>query len=305
MFAEVVEPGAGVFGNQEDYQQRRVVSCYPACFHLAFFLTDLSSGGYAGWMVQYPLSQEMGLSISYPPDDYLPMDEDTDRLFVRSLSFDNLSSVETLESPPAFLDSLSSQRLIIKESFNFKKSQDDPFHVETTVSMMTPKFGKGSCTHKRTILPRYGPMENLPPDSPVVGMISPKHQAAALRVQKIYKSFRTRRQLADCAVLVEQRWWKLLDFALLKRSSVSFFEVEKPESALSRWSRARTKAAKLSPSEGEEGEWLRLRSSHIQLELTEPGKPEKEDSAAMADDNVTATTAVPATSPATSEFQMA
>lgn len=39
--------------------------------------------------------------------------------------------------------------------------------------------------------------------------------------------------------------WKLLDFALLKRSSVSFFEVEKPESALSRWSRARTKAAKV------------------------------------------------------------
>jgi hypothetical protein len=39
--------------------------------------------------------------------------------------------------------------------------------------------------------------------------------------------------------------WKLLDFALLKRSSVSFYEVHKPETALSRWSRARTKAAKV------------------------------------------------------------
>ena len=29
---------------------------------------------------------------------------------------------------------------------------------------------------------------------------------AALRLQKVYKSFRTRRQLADCAVLAEQRW---------------------------------------------------------------------------------------------------
>ena len=28
----------------------------------------------------------------------------------------------------------------------------------------------------------------------------------ALRLQKVYKSFRTRRQLADCAVLVEQSW---------------------------------------------------------------------------------------------------
>lgn len=39
--------------------------------------------------------------------------------------------------------------------------------------------------------------------------------------------------------------WKLLDFAELKRSSISFFEIEKHESAISRWSRARTRAAKV------------------------------------------------------------
>ncbi|KAI4969368.1 hypothetical protein ZWY2020_000282 [Hordeum vulgare] len=60
---------------------------------------------------------------------------------------------------------------------------------------------------------------------------SPRHEAAALRLQKVYKSFRTRRQLADCAVLVEQSWWKLLDFALLNRSSVSFFDIEKQVTA--------------------------------------------------------------------------
>uniref|UniRef100_J3LKC8 Uncharacterized protein n=1 Tax=Oryza brachyantha TaxID=4533 RepID=J3LKC8_ORYBR len=211
----------------------------------------------------------MGLSISYPPDDYLPMDEDTDRLFVRSLSFDNLSNLETLESPPALLDSLSSQRLIIKESFNFKKTEGDPFHVESKISMRSPKPGNESCTHKRIVLPRYGPMENLPPASPVVGMVSPKHQAAAVRVQKIYKSFRTRRQLADCAVLVEQRWWKLLDFALLKRSSVSFFEVEKPESALSRWSRARTRAAKLGKGLSKDEKAQKLALQHW-LEAIDP-----------------------------------
>lgn len=32
-----------------------------------------------------------------------------------------------------------------------------------------------------------------------------RHEAA-LRLQKTYKSFRTRRQLADCAVIAEQRW---------------------------------------------------------------------------------------------------
>ncbi|KAG2565774.1 hypothetical protein PVAP13_7NG140300 [Panicum virgatum] len=74
---------------------------------------------------------------------------------------------------------------------------------------------------------------------------APKHEAAALRLQKVYKSFRTRRQLADCAVLVEQSWWKLLDFALLKRSSVSFFDIEKQETAMSKWSRTRTRDAKV------------------------------------------------------------
>ncbi|KAK4797481.1 hypothetical protein SAY86_029807 [Trapa natans] len=78
----------------------------------------------------------------------------------------------------------------------------------------------------------HGPSEDISrnsysPLSPM--MASPKYQAAALKLQKVYKSFRTRRVLADCAVLVEQRWWKLLDFAELKRSSISFFDIERPE----------------------------------------------------------------------------
>jgi len=39
--------------------------------------------------------------------------------------------------------------------------------------------------------------------------------------------------------------WKALDFAALERSSVSFFNDEKPETAVSRWARARTRAAKV------------------------------------------------------------
>ncbi|KAK9066175.1 hypothetical protein SSX86_013496 [Deinandra increscens subsp. villosa] len=69
--------------------------------------------------------------------------------------------------------------------------------------------------------------------------------AAALTIQKYYKSYRTRRNLADCAVVIEELWWKALDFAALKRSSVSFFCKDKPESAVSRWGRARTRVAKV------------------------------------------------------------
>ncbi|XLT05751.1 hypothetical protein HN51_044500 [Arachis hypogaea] len=68
--------------------------------------------------------------------------------------------------------------------------------------------------------------------------------AVATKLQKVNKSYRTRRNLADCAVVVEELWWKALDFAALKRSSILFFDVEKQESAVSRWARARTRAAK-------------------------------------------------------------
>ncbi|KAK4481677.1 hypothetical protein RD792_012584 [Penstemon davidsonii] len=92
---------------------------------------------------------------------------------------------------------------------------------------------------------------------------------AAVKLQKTYKSFRTRRQLADCAVLVEQRWWKLLDFAELKHSSISFFDVERPETALTRWSRARTKAAKVGKGLSKDDKARKLALQHW-LEAIDP-----------------------------------
>lgn len=69
--------------------------------------------------------------------------------------------------------------------------------------------------------------------------------AAATKVQKVYKSYRTRRNLADCAVIAEELWWKVLDYAALNRSSVSFFDINKHETAVSRWVRARMRVAKV------------------------------------------------------------
>ncbi|KAH6827585.1 calmodulin-binding family protein [Perilla frutescens var. hirtella] len=95
-----------------------------------------------------------------------------------------------------------------------------------------------------------------------------RHEAA-LTLQKTYKSFRTRRQLADCAVIAEQRWWKLLDFAELKLSSVSFFEIEKPETAVSRWSRATTRAAKVGKGLSKDEKARKLALQHW-LEAIDP-----------------------------------
>ncbi|KAI3706511.1 hypothetical protein L6452_24307 [Arctium lappa] len=117
--------------------------------------------------------------------------------------------------------------------------------------------------------------ENPTPESNILGQESPlpdplmNRHLAALKLQKTYKSFRTRRQLADCAILVEHRWWKLLDFAVLKCSSVSFFQIEKPETAVSRWSRARTRAAKVGKGLSHHAKACKLALQHW-LEAIDP-----------------------------------
>ncbi|ESQ53849.1 hypothetical protein EUTSA_v10025033mg [Eutrema salsugineum] len=93
--------------------------------------------------------------------------------------------------------------------------------------------------------------------------------AAATTLQKVYKSYRTRRNLADCAVLVEELWWKTLDAAALNLSSVSFFEEEKHEPAVSKWARARTRAAKVGKGLSKDEKAQKLALQHW-LEAIDP-----------------------------------
>ncbi|KGN66258.1 IQ domain-containing protein IQM1 isoform X1 [Cucumis sativus] len=121
--------------------------------------------------------------------------------------------------------------------------------------------------------------ENLKTATPGVSlpepavMFSPRPvnelDAAAVKLQKHYKGHRTRRNLADCAVVVEELWWKAIDFANLKRSSVSFFNVEKPETAVSRWARARTRAAKVGKGLSKDEKAQKLALQHW-LEAIDP-----------------------------------
>ncbi|XP_063947455.1 IQ domain-containing protein IQM3 isoform X2 [Daucus carota subsp. sativus] len=70
-------------------------------------------------------------------------------------------------------------------------------------------------------------------------------ESAAMRVQKYYRGYRTRRLLADTAVAAEEFWWQAIDFARLNHSTISFFNFSKPETAASRWNRVSLNASKV------------------------------------------------------------
>ncbi|KAI4376525.1 hypothetical protein MLD38_014276 [Melastoma candidum] len=101
------------------------------------------------------------------------------------------------------------------------------------------------------------------------GFADQRDHEAAVKVQKVYKGYRIRRSLADCAVVVEELWWKAIDFAALKHSSVSFYKDDKPETVTSRWNRARTRVAKVGKGLSKDEKAQKLALQHW-LEAIDP-----------------------------------
>lgn len=96
---------------------------------------------------------------------------------------------------------------------------------------------------------KQGDAATSPAQAALIEFISPKPRSeldqAATKVQKLFKGHRTRRNLADCAIVVEELWWKAYDSACLNIKSISFFDEAKQETAASRWSRAGKRIAKV------------------------------------------------------------
>lgn len=199
----------------------------------------------------------MGISFSCPFARYSDTENGLESVIVKSINFGD----EDVKTPvrsvsfngrnpePTILKSSGSGKMVLEGSVSFKGCE-----LESMISAKSPKLDKEKPVLVTSNDVKFKDMVNQNPVSddsadmtrqlPVLDPSNPKHEAA-IKLQKVYKSFRTRRKLADCAVLVEQSWWKLLDFAELKRSSISYFDIEKHETAISRWSRARTRAAKV------------------------------------------------------------
>ncbi|KAJ7955420.1 IQ domain-containing protein [Quillaja saponaria] len=199
----------------------------------------------------------MGISFSCPFAKCSDLENSLESVIVKSIDFgdDEVKtpvrsvSFNNRDSEPTIMKSLGSGKMTLEASVSFKEKE-----LKTMISIMPHSLDKENSMISSSISQKTKEIDNQSPQSdcqveniqmpPVLDPNTPKHMAA-LKLQKVYKSFRTRRKLADCAILVEQSWWKLLDFAELKHSSISFFDIEKHETAISRWSRARTRAAKV------------------------------------------------------------
>ncbi|KAI3863435.1 hypothetical protein MKW92_035244 [Papaver armeniacum] len=158
-------------------------------------------------------------------------------IIVRNVSFKKKDNSES----ESLSDNGSDTKMVMEESTGFKNWERTKLTLKTVFSFKNPFIDNNDSYYSSFTSRNKDGAASVDKKAK-----SPSFRTrTAVKLQKVYKSYRTRRNLADCAVLVEELWWKALDSAALKLSSETFFDVEKHETASSRWTRTLTRAAKV------------------------------------------------------------
>lgn len=159
----------------------------------------------------------MGISFSCHND----VEDDLDSMVVKSINFGNDEiktpvrsvSFKSEDFEPTILKSIGSGKMTIETSVSFKRiNVDNNILVSTNTLSFDNKENNNNILISKNSrdldddlsLNSECQVESI--QSALLNPNSPKH-IAALKLQKVYKSFRTRRKLADCAILVEQSWY--------------------------------------------------------------------------------------------------
>lgn len=175
----------------------------------------------------------MGISFSCPFSEDCDLESALESVTVKSISFGD-DEVKTPvrsvsfnrgDAEPLIMRALGSGKMTLETSVSFKGDELEKMGLLkfpsldkeksiaiTSVSPLCKKVDIGSISAVSKEMDIQSPRSDNS-----VGMIrpvqtdftNPKHMAA-IKLQKVYKSFRTRRKLADCAVLVEQSWYVFL-----------------------------------------------------------------------------------------------